>query len=472
VTYLFNTADQQREMLRSIGARSIDELFDQVPVDCRLSRPLELPASLTEIELEREMQRLAAANVAGGNRVCMMGGGVYDHFIPAAVDEVVSRGEFYTAYTPYQAEASQGSLQAFFEYQSLISRLTGMGVSNASLYEAGTAVSEAAFMAMRVTGRHEKVVVLGSVHPEYREVLRSYLSNLNCQLVVIPTPKGSADPADVKKELDDKTACLVFQHPNFFGCLEEPEELTELARSVGALSAVAFDPISLGILRRPGDYGADVAVAEGQSLGIPMQYGGPFLGIFACRNEFVRKMPGRLVGRTTDRLGRPCYTLTLQAREQHIRREKATSNICTNQGLLALRATAYLSLVGPQGLREAAELCCRKAHYAAERLTTVPGVRLAFERPFFKEFAIHSAGGAASLLEGARRAGFDLGPELSRFGNAIDSSIQDAVLVAVTEKRTKREIDTLVDALASGKEATARTPAFVRRGSVADRVGD
>ncbi len=449
MTYLFTTPDQRREMLRTIGAQSIDELFEQVPAECRLPRPLELPPPLTEMELEREVRALAGRNVAGGERVCLMGGGVYDHFVPAAVDEVVSRGEFYTAYTPYQAEASQGSLQAFFEYQSLICRLTGMDVSNASLYEAGTAVSEAAFMAMRVTGRHDRVVVLGSLHPEYREVLKSYLSNLKCELIVVPTPEGTADLAAVKKSLDDQAACLVFQHPNFFGCLEEPETLSEFARSVGALSIVAFDPISLGLLRKPGDYGADVAVAEGQSLGIPMQYGGPFLGIFACRNEFVRKMPGRLVGRTNDRLGRPCYSLTLQAREQHIRREKATSNICTNQGLLALRATAYLALVGPQGLKEAAELCCRKAHYAAERLTSIPGVRLAFDRPFFKEFTLQFAGGAEAILSKARRAGFDLGPGLSRFGAGVSTALKDAVLVAVTEKRTKQEIDDLAAALGS-----------------------
>jgi glycine dehydrogenase subunit 1 len=451
VTYLFTTPDQRREMLRTIGAQSIDELFDQVPADCRLGRPLELPRPLTEMDLEREVCALAGRNVAGAERVCLMGGGVYDHFIPAAVDEVVSRGEFYTAYTPYQAEASQGSLQAFFEYQSLICRLTGMDVSNASLYEAGTAVSEAAFMAMRVTGRHDKVVVLGSLHPEYREVLQSYLSNLKCELIVVPTPDGTADLAAVKKSLDDKTACLVFQHPNFFGCLEEAAQLCEMARAVGALSVAAFDPISLGLLRRPGDYGADVAVAEGQSLGIPMQYGGPFLGIFACRNDFVRKMPGRLVGRTHDRLGRPCYSLTLQAREQHIRREKATSNICTNQGLLALRATAYLALLGPQGLKEAAELCCRNAHYAAERLTSIPGITLAFDRPFFKEFTLNCAGGGGvdAILSKARHAGFDLGPGLSHFGAGVSTSLKDAVLVAVTEKRTKQEIDDLAAALAS-----------------------
>jgi len=449
VTYLFSTPDQERDMLRTIGVKSIDELFEQVPADLRLKRPLALPAPLSEMDLEREVRLLAGRNCGAGGRTSFLGGGVYDHFIPAAVDEVASRGEFYTAYTPYQAEASQGSLQAFFEYQSLICCLTGMDVSNASLYEGGTAVSEGAFMAMRVTDRHEKIVVLGSVHPEYRQVLDTYLSNLNSEVVVVPTPHGVADLAAVKAALDDKTACLVFQHPNFFGCLEEPEELTRLAHAVGALSVVSFDPISLGLLRRPGDYGADIAVAEGQSLGIPAQYGGPFLGIFTCRNEYVRKMPGRLVGKTKDRLGRDCYVLTLQAREQHIRREKATSNICTNQGLLALRATVYLSLVGPQGLREAAELCCRKAHYAAQRLTSVSGLRPAFPgRSFFKEFVLDSQTDTERLLSKARAAGFDLGPNLSRFGGLDVGLPQNGILVAVTEKRTKAEIDALADALA------------------------
>jgi glycine dehydrogenase subunit 1 len=448
VTYLFNTPSQQREMLRTIGAPSVDELFDQVPESFRLRRPLDLSPPLSEMELERFVRSLAEKNRGSGTRTCFLGGGVYDHFIPAAVDEIAGRGEFYTAYTPYQAEASQGSLQAFFEYQSLICRLTGMDVSNASLYEGGTAVSEAAFMSMRVTGRHDKVVVLGSVHPEYRQVLETYLSNLNGEMVVVPTPNGYADPARVKEALDDKTACLIFQHPNFFGGPEQSDELTSLARGAGALSVVSFDPISLGLLRRPAEYGADIAVAEGQSLGIPMQYGGPFLGIFTCRNEFVRKMPGRLIGRTVDRLGRPCFTLTLQAREQHIRREKATSNICTNQGLLALRATAYLSLVGPQGLREVAELCCRKAHYAAERLAGVPGLSREFaDRPFFKEFVLRCHTDVEPFLAKARRAGFDLGPSLSRFKGLGEQAAKHGILVAVTEQRTKAEIDALADAL-------------------------
>jgi glycine dehydrogenase subunit 1 len=449
VTYLFNTPDQEREMLGAIGAKSVEDLFEQIPSSNRLNRPLDLPPALGEMELERALRRLAARNSGSGSRICFMGGGVYDHFIPAAVDEVAGRGEFYTAYTPYQAEASQGSLQAFFEFQSLVCCLTAMDVCNASLYEGGTAVSEAAFMSMRVTDRHEKVVILGSVHPEYRQVLRTYLSNLRCELVVVPTPEGTADLAKVKAALDDKTACLILQHPNYFGCLEEPEQLTELAHSVGALSVVSFDPLSLGILRRPGEYGADVAVAEGQPLGIPMQYGGPFLGVFTCRNEFLRKMPGRLVGRTIDRKGHGCYTLTIQAREQHIRREKATSNICTNQGLLALRATVYLALLGPQGVREVAELCCRKAHYAAEQMAAIAGLTPAFPgRAFFKEFVL-SCPDVERVLMAAKKAGFDLGPPLSHFGSSPDPALKNGILVAVTEQRTRQEIDALAAALAA-----------------------
>jgi glycine dehydrogenase subunit 1 len=362
--------------------------------------------------------------------------------VPAVVDEIAARGEFYTAYTPYQPEASQGSLQAFFEYQTLICQLTGMDVSNASLYEGGTAVSEAAFMAMRVTDRHRRVVVLGSVHPEYRQVLSTYTGNLECEVVTVPTPQGTADLNQVAEVLDDRTACLVFQHPNYFGCLEEPRELTRLAHEVGALGVASFDPISIGLLQRPGQYGADIAVAEGQPLGIPLQYGGPYLGVLACRQEFVRKMPGRLVSEARDRQGRRCYVLGLQTREQHIRREKATSNICTNQGLLALRATVHLSLLGPRGIREVAELCCRKAHYAAEQLCRVDGLGLMFDRPFFKEFAVRCRGGSRPFVERARGAGFDIGPDVSH------ASRGEGELVAVTEKRTRQEIDALAACLA------------------------
>lgn len=443
MAYLDNTPEQQREMLATIGAASIEELFAQIPADLQLKRPLDMPPALSEMELQSALNKLAKQN-SQRQGTCFLGGGCYDHFIPAAVDAIASRSEFYTAYTPYQAEASQGSLQAFYEFQTLICQLTGMEVSNASLYEGGTSVSEAAFMAMRVTGRYKKVVLLGSVHPEYRAVVDTYFSDLESEAVVVPTPNGTADLAAVRDALDDQTACLVIQHPNFFGCLEDARELVEAAHEVGALAVVSCDPISLGMLVRPGEYGADIVVAEGQSLGTPLQYGGPFLGILACRQKFMRKMPGRLIGETTDRDGRPCFVLNLQAREQHIRRDKATSNICTNQGLIALRATAYMALLGKQGLGEVAELSCRKAHYVAERLTAIDGFSLAYDRPFFKEFTLRCENGAAEAMAKAAQAGFDIGPLLSQF----DASNQSDLLVATTECRTRQEIDALADALA------------------------
>lgn len=432
-------------MLRTIGVGSVSELFDQIPEDLRLKRDLKLPPPLTEMDLESHLLSLASRNRGASGTICFQGGGAYDHFIPAAVDAVVSRSEFYTAYTPYQAEASQGSLQAFFEFQSLICRLTGMEVSNASLYEGGTAVSEAVFMAMRVTDRHSRIVVLGSINPEYRAVVETYSRQVNCEVVVVETPGGFADPQTVRTALNDQTACLVIQHPNYFGCLEEVEELISAAHQVGALAILSFDPLSLGILKNPGAYGADIAVAEGQSLGIPLQYGGPYLGILTCRNEFVRKMPGRLIGETADRNGKRCFVLNLQAREQHIRREKATSNICTNQGLMALRATVYLSLLGPQGLREVSELCCRKAHYAAAQLTRISGLSLTYDRPFFKEFSLTGTSGAREIQRRAAAANCSIGPVSNDDSRTLPAT---TLLCAVTEKRTREEIDRLTAALA------------------------
>ncbi|HVJ85557.1 MAG TPA: aminomethyl-transferring glycine dehydrogenase subunit GcvPA [Caulifigura sp.] len=440
MAYLFTTPEQQRQMLETIGAESIDSLFDSIPADLRLKRPLDLPPAMSELELEQFARELAARERT--ERACFMGGGAYDHFVPAVVDEVTSRGEFYTAYTPYQPEASQGSLQAFFEYQSLICRLTGMEASNASLYEGGTALSEAAFMAMRSTNRHSRIVVLGSVHPEYRQVLATYLANLSCELVTIPTPNGTADVQAVADAVDEHTSCVLMQHPNFFGCLEEVREITKIAQAKGALAVVSFDPISLGVLERPCEYGVDIAVAEGQSLGIPLQYGGPYLGVMACKNEHVRKMPGRIIAETKDRDGRRCYVLGLQTREQHIRRDKATSNICTNQGLLALRATVYLSLLGPKGLQEVATLCTRKAHYAAEQLVKSGKVELVYDRPYFKEFFVRAKGGTEKWLDSARAAGFDVGPSMSQL-KAADPDLPEGALVAVTESRTRAEIDAL-----------------------------
>lgn len=445
MSYLYSTPAQQQEMLQTIGVPSMETLLQQVPAELRLQRELDLPPALTELELEQRVRHLAGKNVA--DRVCFLGGGAYDHFVPAVVDEITSRGEFYTAYTPYQPEASQGSLQAFFEFQTLICQLSGMDVSNASLYEGGTAVSEAAFMSMRIHGRHARIAIAETVHPEYRQIVETYTRDLQTEIVTIPMIHGRTDLARAEELVNEQTACLIFQHPNFFGCLEDAEALCRLSRRHGAMAVVSFDPLSLGILKRPGDYGADIAVAEGQSLGIPLQYGGPYLGILACREEYVRKMPGRLITRTTDRDGKTCYALGLQTREQHIRRDKATSNICTNQGLLALRATVYMSLLGPQGFREASELCCQKAHYAAEQLCTIPGIELMFNAPFFKEFVINVTGRTAEdVLREAARAGFDIGPELKNFP-ALSPDLENGILVAVTEARTKEQIDSLVQAL-------------------------
>jgi len=443
LSYVLNTPDDQQAMLAAIGAKSVDDLFSHIPATLRLNRPLAVPPALTEIELTQHASQLAARNKSAGDAVCFLGGGSYDHFIPSVVDALAGRSEFYTAYTPYQAEASQGSLQAFFEFQTLICQLTGLDVANASLYDGGSAVAEAVLMALTVHPKRHKVLIAESVHPEYRQSLATYSANLDIQIETLPTPNGFLDPDDLKKKLDDKTLCVVVQHPNFFGCLEEVEAISAAVHASGALFIVSFDPISLGLLKRPGQYGADIAIGEGQSLGNPMTYGGPYLGLLACREEYVRKMPGRLVGQTVDRNGKRCWVLTLQTREQHIRREKATSNICTNQGLMALKATVYMAALGPQGLRETADLCLRKAHYAAEQLTKVSGVKLRFDRPFFKEFTLQMPGDVSALVSKALAKGFQAGLATGRWY----PSLKRCLTVAVTERRTRSEIDGLVQAI-------------------------
>jgi len=380
--------------------------------------------------------------IAGKNRlpeIILTGAGAYYHYIPAVVGHVTGRAEFYTAYTPYQPEASQGSLQAFFEYQTLIAQLTGMDVSNASLYDGGSAAAEAVLMALHATGRR-RIVTATSVHPEYRQVLATYLANLNVELVTLDALEGTVSLADLETAVDEQTACVFMQHPNFFGCLEEVEQAAKITHHCGALFCVSVDPLSLGLLKRPGEYGADIVVAEGQSLGNPMAFGGPSLGIMACCEPFLRRMPGRLVGQTVDRRGRRCWVLTLQTREQHIRREKATSNICTNQGLMALRAAVYLSLMGPAGLRETASLCLQKSRYAAQRLTASSSMSLAFGRSTFKEFVVRVLGQPVdALIEKARQQGIYAGVPLGRWY----PQLADCLLVAVTEKRTKQQIDRL-----------------------------
>ncbi len=444
VSYTLLTPADRTAMLKAVGATSIEDILTQIPASIRLKRELDLPPAMSEQELTAHVSALAAKNRSADNTVCFLGGGAYDHFIPSVVDAVASRSEYYTAYTPYQAEASQGTLQVGFEFQTLICELTGLDVANASLYDGGSAVAEAVLMARAATDRPGRVLIAESVHPEYRQTLATYLTNLGTELVTLPTQGGYLDPDLVKKQLNDSTSCVVVQHPNFFGGLEEVDAIAKATHEHGALFVVSYDPISLGILKRPGEYGADIAVAEGQGLGNYMVYGGPYLGLLACRSEYVRKMPGRLVGQTTDRRGNRCWVLTLQAREQHIRREKATSNICTNQALLALRASVYLAALGPKGLAETAELCANKAHYAAERLTKLPGVKLAFDRPFFKEFVIRVPVDAKKLLKELIADGYMAGLSLAR----DYPTLANGIVLAVTEKRTKAEIDGLAAAMA------------------------
>ena len=330
--YLPSNDDDAAAMLAAIGIDSIEELLTQIPSDVRLSGPLNVPAAMSEWELQQHVAKLARKNVGTSSRVCFMGGGAYDHFCPSVVDEIASRGEWYTAYTPYQAEASQGTLQAIFEFQTLISQLTGMDVANASLYEQSTGVVEAVALAMRETRRTSRVVVSAAVHPHTLATLRTYMKPMACELAIVEAAAGQTDADAVRSAVDEHTAAVVFQTPNFFGGLEPGEAICEAAHEAGALAIAVVNPISLGVVKRPGDYGVDIVVAEGQPLGVPLGYGGPYLGVFACRQKYVRKMPGRLVSQTVDRDGKPCYVLGLQTREQHIRRDKATSNICSNQG--------------------------------------------------------------------------------------------------------------------------------------------
>jgi len=442
--YIYNTPEDEREMLEAIGVQSIDALFDAIPDGLKFNQSLDIPPALGELELTQHMTDLAERNVRVGQNTCFLGAGSYDHFVPSAIDALAGRSEFYTSYTPYQPEVAQGNLQAMFEYQTLICQLTGMDISNASLYDGATAAVEAVLMALNVTRRSGKVVTAETVHPEYRQVLDTYFANLDIEVVTVPAPGGVVSVETLAAAVDDQTACVLIQSPNFFGGVEDVEAITKQAHDAGALCVAIFDPISLGLLKRPGDLGVDIAVAEGQPLGCPLSYGGPYVGIMATRDKFVRRLPGRIAGQTVDRHGKRCWVLTMQTREQHIRRDKATSNICTNQGLFALRASIYLALMGPQGMRQVAELCLQKTRYAAERITASERFELAFDSPTFKEFVVRDKEGAVeALLERATDAGFFAGVPLAPWY----PELADCFLIAVTEKRTKEEIDALATEL-------------------------
>jgi len=439
--FIPNTEEQRKQMLADIGL-TMNDLFSDIPADLRYS-DFNLPGGLSEQQVRNRLAEIAAKNSI--NLTCFLGGGVYDHFIPAAVYSVISRSEFYTAYTPYQPELSQGTLQAIYEFQSMICRLTDMEVSNASLYDGGTAIYEAMMMAMRIT-RRNKIIIDETVNPIYRTMLKSYSINLEIEFVQIPCLGGLVNREQILEKIDSKTAAVIVQNPNFFGCIDDFSDIAQAAHKTGALLIMSCYPISLGILKTPGSMGADIVVGEGQSLGMPMNFGGPYLGFMATRMKYVRKMPGRISGQTVDREGRRAFVLTLQAREQHIRRDKATSNICSNEALCALTALVYLSLLGKEGLKKTAQLCADKASYAYQRLTAIRGVKARFESKwFFNEFVIDLPCEADEVINKLVEKGFAAGFPLGRYYSGMENSL----LVCVTEKRTKEQIDMFAEALES-----------------------
>jgi len=440
-------SDEEREaMLRVIGVEKLEDLFRDVPADFRFPQ-LNLPPAQTEMEVASEMSELALANESTRDLACFLGAGAYNHYVPAAVDAIIRRGEFLTAYTPYQPEVSQGTLQAIFEYQSLIANLTGMDVSNASHYDGATATAEAVVMAYHnFRGKRNKILLAHTLHPHYRETVRTYMQGYTD--LVIEGDEVDGDPLTspcetLSDQIDSNTALVVVQYPDFFGRMYDYTEMIQAAHAQGALVCVATNPIALGLIKAPGAFGADIVVGEGQPLGVPLSYGGPYLGLFATKKEYVRKIAGRLVGESVDGEGRRAYVLTLTAREQHIRREKATSNICTNVGLIALASTVYMSLLGKSGLRQVAELCYQKAHYAAEEIASIPGFSVCSDAPFFHEFIVCCPAPVseinAHLLDHNILGGYDLSNDFPQMENNM--------LVAVTEMNSREQIDALVEAL-------------------------
>lgn len=444
--FIPHTPLETEEMLRKVGVNSLAELFTDVPQKYRFPK-LKLPEGVTEMEALAEMNEYAGSNETVKDLLCFLGAGAYHHYIPAGVDSLLRRGEFYTAYTPYQPEVSQGTLQAIFEFQTLIANLTGMEVCNASHYDGATATAEAGVMAWHhFRGKRSRMILSSAVHPQYREVFCSYLcgfENINIETLgedfdVPGNPDGLAE------QINSDTALVVVQYPDFFGRIFDLTALAQKVHESGCLLAVVTNPTALGLLKPPGEMGADIVIGEGQPLGIPLSYGGPYLGFFATRKEFVRKLAGRLVGETADAQGRRGYVLTLTAREQHIRRDKASSNICTNQGLMALAATIYLSLVGKTGLRQVANLCYQKAHYAADLLGKIPGFHVIQDAPFFHEFILKCPTSVekinTQLLENDILGGYDLGKDCP--------ALENHMLVCVTEMISKEDIDYLADVLA------------------------
>ncbi|MBI5042928.1 MAG: aminomethyl-transferring glycine dehydrogenase subunit GcvPA [Nitrospirae bacterium] len=447
MAYVPNTEKDKREMLSAIGVDNIEKLLTDIPEEIRLKKELNLPSPLSEIELKKEMLSLSEKNADLLHYTSFLGAGAYDHYIPSVVEHMVSRSEFYTAYTPYQAEASQGMLQSIYEFQSMICELTGMEAANASMYDGASATAEAAMMAVRITKRKE-ILVSRALHPNYRMVLKTYLQGIGIpikEITFLPVGQtgkdGITDADALSSFISDNTAAVIIQQPNFFGCIEDLSAISAIAKKFGALFIVSVDPISMGILKSPGELGADIVVGEGQALGNSLSFGGPYLGFFAARKEHVRQMPGRLVGATVDGQGKRGYCLTLQTREQHIKRERATSNICTNQALCALAATVYLSVIGKEGLRKVAELCLQKAHYAKREISKIKGFSSTFGASFFKEFVIKTPVSAEKIFKGLLKEKIIGGLELGNYY----PELKEHLLICVTEKRTREEIERLIN---------------------------
>jgi len=444
MSYIPHSDEDRKAMLAAIGVRSIEDLFEDVPAHARFPE-LDLPSALSEMEARWELETLAGANFATVDGPCFLGAGAYRHFVPAVVDAVLRRGEFYTAYTPYQPEISQGTLQAIFEYQTMICALTRMEVSNASHYDGATATAEAVITAINVHRlKRRRVVVSPFVHPEYRAVVRTYTQGMGLTIVGDEGSGGNSGLAGLTDLLDKETACLIVQYPDFLGRFEDLSGLAEAAHAVGALLVVVADPIALGLLKPPGEFGADIVVGEGQGMGAGLNFGGPYLGFFATRKKYVRKMAGRLVGQTVDAEGERGFVLTLSTREQHIRRGRATSNICTNQGLVVLAAAVYMAALGKTGLHQVAELCYHKAHYAQQRIAEISGFSVIDDQPFFKEFVVRCPRPVGEindylLDEWGIIGGYDLGRDYPH--------LKSHMLLCVTEMNPRGEIDALVEAL-------------------------
>lgn len=446
MNYVPNTLDQRDQLLARIGVQSIDELFKDIPETVRLKKSLDVPGGMAEQDLVKLVKGLANRNGNLEEYTSYLGAGAYEHYIPSYVDQLLQRSEFYTAYTPYQPEISQGTLMAIYEFQTLVCELTGMDAANASMYDGASALAEAALMSCDAT-RRKKVLVPTTIHPEYREVLQTYLPPRGVEIIEVPSKDGVVDPEILEKVLDKDIAGVLLQSPNFFGVIEKAEQIGQLAHSRGALFVMSVNPVSLGILKSPGELGADIVVGEGQPFGNPLNYGGPYLGYLATRDKYVRRMPGRIVGATTDINGKKGYVLTLQAREQHIRREKATSNICSNEALCALAFTIHLTGLGKKGLKDMAVLNLQKAHYAAQEMSKLPGIRLAYAQPFFHEFVIETDINPTKINQELLKDKIIGGLELSRFYPELDHHL----LFCVTETKSKEDIDHLVARLGEVK---------------------